>query len=319
MSRSRVPTWLTPPLVDVAVEITSRRVAVVQVASSGGATIVTAYGSESLPADAVTPAFTGPNVVRKDTVVNALKRAFERAGVRPPKRVALVIPDGAARVSILPFEQLPAKPADLDQLVRWQMKKAIPFPLEEARVSHVIANVEAALTNLAVVVARHDVVAQYEAVAATAGMHAGLVDLASFNVINAVLTSPAPPSADWLLVAIAAESVTLAIMRGASLMSYRQRATVDTEPLSALVHQTAMYYEDRLGGVAFGRVVLCGASSAPGGEDGLRREIADRLAITPTLVDVRTAPALRDRLASTPDVFDTMAAPVGALLRERVA
>jgi Tfp pilus assembly PilM family ATPase len=57
---------------------------------------------------------------------------------------------------------------------------------------------------IAATVARRDVVAQYEAVATGAGLHAGIVDLASFNVMNAVIGAGAAPAADWLLVTLAA-------------------------------------------------------------------------------------------------------------------
>ena len=94
---------------------------------------------------------------------------------------------------------------------------------------------------MAGVVSRRDVVAEYEAVAAAVGIHAGIVDLASFNVMNAIVGVGGQVAGDWLLVHLAAEATTLAILRGDQLMFYRHRTAVDEEPLGALVHQTAMY------------------------------------------------------------------------------
>lgn len=318
MSRAtRLPAWLTPPPVDVAVEITSRRVTVAAVAAREGTVVVSAFASEALPSDAVTPAFIGPNVVKPEVVVAALERAFERAGVKPPRRVGLVVPDSLARVSLVAFEQVPPKPADLDQLVRWQVKKATPFPLEDAQVSYVVAHAEPGSTTFAVTVARWDVIAQYEAMASALGMHAGLVDLSSFNLINAMLAAPAPPTGDWLLVSISAESTTLAILRGRALMFYRHRTSMEDEPLSALVHQTAMYHEDRMGGSAFSRVVLSGAAAGPEGAEGARREIATRLRLSADHIETRATAGLTERLAGMPGMLDALAAPVGLLLRER--
>ncbi len=136
---------------------------------------------------------------------------------------------------------------------------------------------------------------------AAAGVHAGIVDLASFNVMNAVVAARGAsrrPSAariagasrgDWLLVCLAHEGTTIAILRGEQLMFYRHRASIDEEPLSALVHQTAMYHEDRLGGSAFARVWLCGAALADVGAERVRREIGDRLGVAAETVDVRPA------------------------------
>ena len=42
-----------------------------------------------------------------------------------------------AKVSLVRFEQVPARAQDLDQLVRWQIRKSAPFPIEEAQVSYV--------------------------------------------------------------------------------------------------------------------------------------------------------------------------------------
>jgi hypothetical protein len=118
---------------------------------------------------------------------------------------------------------------------------------------------------------------------------------------------------------MAHEGTTIAILRGAQLMFYRHRASIDEEPLSALVHQTAMYHEDRLGGSAFARVLLCGAALAGVDADRVRREISERLGAAAETVDVRPAASLRDRVSAGPEVLDALAAAVGVLLRERAA
>jgi type IV pilus assembly protein PilM len=314
----RSSSWLTPPAPTVAVEIANRRVTVVELGRSGGGAVVTGFATEPIPADAVLPALTGVNIANVEVVADALRRALDRAGLRSARRAALIVPDGVARVSLLPFEQLPARQSDLDQLVRWQVRKAMPFPIEEAHVSHFVANNEGG-TTLAAVVARREVIAQYESVTAAAGIHAGIVDLASLNVMNAVMAAGAAAAGDWLVVCLAAEGTTLAILRGQSLMFYRHRAAVDEEPLSALVHQTAMYHEDRLGGSKFARVWLSGAGVMTAGVEDLRRDISERLGLSADTVDVRPAADVRDRAGTTVDVLDALAAPVGVLLRDRKA
>lgn len=315
-SSSRSSRWLTPAPPTTAIELAADRISIAEV-SAGGGPVVSGFATEALPRGTITPSLTGTNIADPKAVADALRRAAERAGLGLPKRAALLVPDSIARVTLLPFEQLPAKAADLDQLVRWQVKKATPFPLDDAQVSHFPANVENGVTTLAIVVARRDVIAQYEAVAAAAGIHPGLVDLSSFNVMNAVVAAGAAPAADWLLVSLAADATTLAILRGDKLMFYRHRASVDEEPLSALVHQTSMYHEDRLGGQSFARVWVCGASATDGAN--ARQEISARLGVAVDSVDVRPAVSLRDRIGAGPDILDALAAPVGVLLRERAA
>jgi Tfp pilus assembly PilM family ATPase len=314
----RSVSWLssTPPT--VAIEIASRRVTVV--ALGARESIVSAYASQPLPEGAVAPAPVGVNIAQADVVVSALKRALEQAGLTSTKRAALVVPDSVARVSLLHFDQAPARAQELDEIVRWQLKKATPYPLEEALITHAQSTTDATGLSVAAVVARRDVLAQYEAVAAAVGIHAGIVDLASIDVMNAIIAAGAAVPGDWLLVHLAAEATTMAILRGGTLMFYRHRTAVDDETLSGLVHQTAMYHEDRLGGRAFERAWLCGAAAAaPGtpGDNDASGQISKRLGIPVERVDVRPAADVRDRAATTPDVLDALAAPVGLLIRER--
>jgi Tfp pilus assembly PilM family ATPase len=310
--------WLAAPPPTVAIEIASRRVTVAEVSRAGGP-VVSAFASEALPADAVAPALAGVNIAHPDLVTAALGRALEQAGLRSTRRAALSVPDSVARVSLISLDQVPARQSDLDQLVRWHLRKATPFPIDEAQISYFPANAEGAGATLAAVVARSDVIAEYEAVATALGVHTGIVDLASFNVMNAVIGAGGATTGDWLLVCLAAEATTLAILRGQDLLFYRHRAAVDEEPLSALVHQTAMYHEDRLGGGRFARVWLSGAALLGGASAAARREIADRLSVPAEAVDIRPAAGVADPAAATPDVLDALAAPVGVLLRDRKA
>ena len=118
---------------------------------------------------------------------------------------------------------------------------------------------------------------------------------------------------------LAPEATTLAIMRGHGPDVLSPSRGVDEEPLSALVHQTAMYHEDRLGGTRFARVWLCGSSACRPAPKQARREIARSPEVPVEAVDVRPAAALRDRVTVPLDVLDALAAPVGVLLRERKA
>ncbi len=305
--------WTTPHPPTVAIEIASRRVTVV--ALGHGGTVVAGCAAEPLPDGAVAPALTGGNVPEPGVVTEALVRALDRAGLASVRRAALVVPDSIARVSLLPFEQVPARQQDLDKVLRWQLRKATPFPLADAQITQFVASSEGPGISLAAVVARRDVVSEYEAVVAAAGIHAGLVDLASFSVMNAIMGAGVAPAGDWLLVHIASDATTLAILRGESLLFYRHRTAVDEESLSALVHQTAMYHEDRLGGGPFARVWLAGAGQQA---DEARSQIGGRLGMGVDPVDVRTAAAL-DASVASPDLLDALTAPVGLLVRERQA
>jgi hypothetical protein len=80
-----------------------------------------------------------------------------------------------------------------------------------------------------------------------------------------------------------------------------------------------MYYEDRLHGAGFARVLIAGAARLPSGAESVRRDLEQRLRIGVEAVDPRSAAALQDRIAASPELLDVLAPLVGMLLRERKA
>jgi type IV pilus assembly protein PilM len=303
----------------VAVEITSGRVSAASLDWRGGQPAVSAHASEPLPDGALVASLTAANAQDRPAVVAALSRLFDQVG--RPRRIGLIIPDSVAKVSIVRFEQVPSRVQDLDQLVRWQVRKSAPFAIDEAQVSYVPGLHAEDGHEFIVTLAKRGVIQEYEQLCADAGAHAGLVDLATLNVINAVLAGRGAPSGDWLLVNIAADYTSIALLRGANLIFFRNRAADTDGTLADLVHQSAMYYEDRLKGAGFSRVILCGAAAAgahqTGNIDQLRRSLEDRLRTPVESVDPRTAAALTDRITAAPALLDGLAPLVGLLLRDR--
>jgi Tfp pilus assembly PilM family ATPase len=304
-----------PP--DVAIEIDRGHVGAARLSYRGGQAIVAAHASELLPAGAVTPGLAAPNIADVPLVSQVIGRVLDQLGGRP-SRVALVVPDSVAKVSLLKLEKIPAKAADLQEIVRWQVRKSAPFPMEQA----VLSVTPGAMSpdggkELVVSVSRADVIHQYEQACAMAGAHAGLVDLATFSVINGVLAGSSAPSGDWLLVHATDSYITLAVVRDQSLLFFRNRTEEAEGTLEQLIHQTAMYYEDRLHGGGFSRVLLAGSASLPGGADAVRRGLEERLGLGVEAVDPRGAAQLIDRIGASPTLLDTLAPLVGLLLRER--
>ena len=316
MSRSSLAfAEVTAPSAAVALE--SRSVAALAVERRGGSTLITGHASEALPEGALAPSLTTENVRDQPAIVAAVARVLERVG--NPRRVGLVVPDPVAKVSLVKFQSVPARAADLDQLVQWQVRKAAPFAIEEAQLSYVPGTRGADGQEFIVSVARRAVIREYEAICEAAGAHAGIVDLSTFNVINTALATGSVPAGDWLLVNVAADWASIAILRGPHLVFFRSRTADGEGTLPDLVHQTAMYYEDRLKGSGFDRVMLCGGSgpSEPHHTDveQLHRSLAARLGRPVHTVDPTAAAALTDTIAARPALLDTLAPLVGLLVR----
>ncbi len=309
--------FTTPPP-DVAVEIDHDHVAAARIAVHGAQHVLVAHAMEALPAGLVTPGLAAANIADVPKVAQAVSRAIEQLGGSKPSRVALVVPDTIAKVSLLRLEKVPQKAADLQEIVKWQVKKTAPFPIDQAVVSISTGALSGdGASEFVVSLARTDIVHQYEQACAMAGVHAGLVDLSTFSVINSVLASSSIPPGDWLLVHVTGTYMTLAVIRNNALLFFRNRGEEGDGTLADLVHQTAMYYEDRLNGVT--RVLIAGAAGLPGGADAVGRGLVDRLGITVEAVDPRAAALLQDRITASAELLDMLTPLVGLLLRDRKA
>ena len=307
----------TAPPPDVAIEIDHGHVGAARLTWRAGQAVIAAHATESLPPGAVVPSLATLNMPDVPRVAEVIRRVLGQLGTKPG-RVALVIPDTVAKVSLLKLENVPAKAADLQEIVRWQVRKSAPFPIEQAVLSVTpgAASPEGG-HELVVSLARADVVQQYERACEMAGAHAGLVDLATFSVINGILAGQAAPAGDWLLVHVTDSYLTLAVIRDRSLLFFRNRSEEGEGTLADLIHQTAMYYEDRLHGGGFARVLIAGAARLPSGAESVRRGLEERLGLNVESVDPRGAAALVDRIGASPELLDVLAPLVGMLLRER--
>jgi type IV pilus assembly protein PilM len=279
---------LRPSAPDVAIEIDATHVAVARVAWRGTSPTVGGHVVEALPQGAVVPTLSAVNISDAGVVARALSQALSRLGGRVT-RAALVIPDTVAKISLIRFDSVPAKAADLAELVRWQVRKTAPFPIDQATVSYTPGvKVTEGGQEFVVSVARTDLIEQYEEVCARAGVHAGLVDISTFSIINGVMAGPSAPAGDWLVVHAASTYATLALLRGGDLIFFRNREDDSEGTLADVVHQTAMYYEDRLKGEGMTRVLLAGGAVAD--VDAVRRSLEQRL-------DVRLEPVAHAEVA----------------------
>jgi Tfp pilus assembly PilM family ATPase len=304
----------SPPA--VALEIASGRVSAAAIDVRGDRALVGAHITEELPDGAITPALTVQNMRDAGAVTRAVKRVLEHVG--RPRRVGLVVPDPVAKISLIRFEQVPPRRQDLDQLIRWQIRKTTPFPVEEAQVSFVEGVKAADGQEFIVSVAKREVVAEYEAVCAEAGVHPGIVDISTFNVINGLLVGREAPEGDWLLINVAVDYASIAVLRGTDPILFRSRNESMEGSLADLVHQTAMYYEDRLQGSGFTRAVISGAAAAASDQsevEHVRSTLERRLRVQVEVADVGQVTTLTDRITASASLLDTLTPLVGLLAR----
>ena len=129
----RRASWIASPPPSVAVEISSKHVAAVAVAAQGGGS-----GDCGLRRRGAAGRC---GRAQLNASTSTTRRRWPRPSARArklsarPRHIALVLPDTVAQVSLVRFEKVPQKVQDLDQLIRWQVRKAAPFRIEDAQLS----------------------------------------------------------------------------------------------------------------------------------------------------------------------------------------
>ncbi len=202
----------------LAVEI--RPEGVVAARAEDALALVSAVAQAAPEGGAAAPGLSGhaATAARRETIA-AVKRALEAIAVRE-RQTTLVLPDAAVRVLLLEFEQLPAKPAEALAVVRFRLKKLLPFDADDAVVSYQVMSSAKNLIKVLAVAVPKEVLAEYEGMVREAGFEPGAV-LPSTLAACAGLTEAEGAT---LIVNAGETSVTTAIVQGGVLLLHR---TVD--------------------------------------------------------------------------------------------
>src|SRR5215467_4715872 len=87
-----------------------------------------------LASGVVAPGLAEPNIQDGEALRSAVSSALG-AVAGHERDLILIVPDAAVRVLLLDFETLPAKAADFDPIIRFRLKKSLPFDVDRAAVS----------------------------------------------------------------------------------------------------------------------------------------------------------------------------------------
>ncbi len=211
------------------------------------------------------------NIHKADAATTVLKYVAPLDSSRKRRRAALILPDYAARVSVLDFDSFPSSPEEQLSLIRFRLKKTLPFDIDSAAVSYFAQPAEkgAPIEVVAVIVAL-EIIARYEALFRAMNVHAGEV---TTSALAALHLCPPATRADAVNVIAKLSSKTLSVMvlRGEILKLFRCVALeeVTEEQVLAVLHPTLSYVEDELAAPAE-KLTLCGFPS--GALSSLRHE-----------------------------------------------
>lgn len=179
---------------------------------------------------AVIPSLKPGNIADRVAVIAALRRTLEGSGGRPNARNAeltLVIPDASVRVLLLDFDSLPNKLSEALPIVRFRLKKLLPFDADEAMISFQVMSTSRTVVRVLAVAIPRDVLTEYESLAREAGFEPGAV----LPSTVAALASLSEGEGAALVVNAHETGVTTAIVRAGILLLHRSVELA--EPASA--------------------------------------------------------------------------------------
>src|SRR5579864_7859793 len=117
----------------LACEIAADRVIAARASDSGH--VLELCSTNELSPGCVVPDLAENNLRQRNSVVSALRGALESLGGRSRDIVA-VVPDAAVRVVLLDFETLPTGHEEAEGVVRFRLRKSLPFDVDKAKVSY---------------------------------------------------------------------------------------------------------------------------------------------------------------------------------------
>jgi type IV pilus assembly protein PilM len=216
-------------------------------AASPGAGQESVYAFAPLAAGALAPNLEAPNLRAPDAVTAAIRSALD--DVSPRKHaVSLVLPDTLVRVFILDFDTLPEKASDATSVVRFRMRKMVPFDVEHASLSFQVLSRSESECKVLAAVMPGPILAEYESAVRAAGYEPGAVLSSSLAALEAVNGMEAVMVAN-----LSSMAITTAIANGQDLLLYRI-LDLPADPrqrfyeIQRSIAVAAAYFEDKLGG-----------------------------------------------------------------------
>ena len=247
-----------PPLV---VEISSLGVSAVTRDLKTGE--VTARGRRDLPPGLLDLSPNRPNIQDEAAFDEAVGGVISEFGDLRRPDMALILPDNCSRLTVLDFDSLTGDTRERLKLIRWRLKKTVPFDVETARIAYrawPAANGVAAL----VAAGPAEIIRQYEAPFERRGLWPGHVSLSTCAALNLL-----PNDSMTLLAKRAGLVLTMAAVEAGAVRMVRSVELTppagsgdDWSEAARDIYPTMVFVEDHFG-TAIKKLVLCGFERMP--------------------------------------------------------
>jgi type IV pilus assembly protein PilM len=224
----------------LACEIAADRVLVGRLAEDGRS--LEACAARELAPGTVVPDLVEGNLRQPDAVREAIATAL-RSLVPRSHDVIAVVPDAAVRVVLLEFDTLPSNAEEAAGVVRFRLKKSLPFDVDKARVSYHAQKTNEGVKVVAAV-ALASVVEDYEAAFRDAGFNPGVVLPSMLAALGA-----AEGQRPTLVVKVDSRTTSIAILSAEQLQLFRtlentRGVTITGEQLAEEVYPSVVFFQD---------------------------------------------------------------------------
>jgi hypothetical protein len=305
---------LRPEYPRVALELERKVMALVRLKTKRtGRPLLETYRVQASEEPSVPATISEQELIDQDTVSESIRKLLETAGVRPGK-ISLVLPDNLAKLSLLTLPERPPSRRQLEEVIRFKMRRGVPFRLADAAMSYQLLPSEDKGLSILVAVVRRALIERYEAAFEAIGSRPGLVDLCTPNLLNLCRTKieAANSEGDVAFLNCAGTYFSLAIVRRSRLVFMRCKTysmgNGEPGPINGVLGRelgySLSYYEEKLGGEGI-RTLLVRSVEVPFEElsgqlaslDADHVELIDPVAAVETEDGAKLEPALAQRLA----------------------
>jgi type IV pilus assembly protein PilM len=196
------------------------------------------------------------NILMPDELAAAIRRLAPQTAQKKRRAAGLILPDYCGRVAVLDFDTFPSEPKEQQSLVRFRVKKSVPFDLEAASVSfHVQPHPSGGKRrDVVVAVVSIEILARYEAPLRATGLHPGFVTLSALSALSLL-------QADRLdvMAKLSGKVLSVAVIETGALRMYRcvELEQVRPDDLMDVLFPTFAYVEDEMKRRP-DRLLLCG-------------------------------------------------------------
>lgn len=224
----------------LACEIAADRVLVGRLGEGGRS--LEACGAQELAPGSVVPDLVEANLRQREAVKDALQVALQGIASRSHEVIA-VVPDAAVRVVLLEFDTLPSDAEEASGVVRFRMKKSLPFDVDKARVSYHTQKTDSGVRVVAAV-ALASVVEDYETAFREAGFTPGVVLPSMLAALGA-----AEGQRPTLVVKVDSRSTSIAILNADQLQLFRtlensRGVAITGDQLAEDIYPSLVFFQD---------------------------------------------------------------------------